>query len=83
MRQGQLFAALRRTRLIEEGLGWEALGYSRCGRTDRGVSALCQVQIQQALGAQLWFSHVVRSININEVYTFFLWIATAGSPMPH
>ena len=42
--QGQLFAALRRTRLIEEGLGWEALEYSRCGRTDKGVSALCQAQ---------------------------------------
>ncbi|KAK9824843.1 hypothetical protein WJX81_005826 [Elliptochloris bilobata] len=41
--EGQLFAALRRTWLIEEGMGWEALGYSRCGRTDKGVSALCQV----------------------------------------
>ena len=41
--QGQVYAALRRTRLVEEGLGWQALGYSRCGRTDKGVSALSQV----------------------------------------
>ena len=47
--QGQLFAALRRTRLIEEGLDWEALEYSRCGRTDKGVSALCQAQALQQL----------------------------------
>ncbi len=42
--QGQLFAALRRTRLVEEGLGWQALQYSRCGRTDKGVSALGQAR---------------------------------------
>ena len=41
--QGRLFAALRQTRLIPEGVGWEGLGYSRCGRTDKGVSALGQV----------------------------------------
>lgn len=41
--QGQLFAALRKTRLIPEGIGWEGLNYSRCGRTDKGVSALGQV----------------------------------------
>ncbi len=44
--QGQVYAALRRTRLVEEGLGWQALGYSRCGRTDKGVSALSQVQMR-------------------------------------
>jgi tRNA U38,U39,U40 pseudouridine synthase TruA len=42
--QGQLFAALRRTRLVEDGLGWQALQYSRCGRTDKGVSALGQAR---------------------------------------
>ena len=45
MPQGRLFAALRRTRLIPEGVGWEGLGYSRCGRTDKGVSALGQVRL--------------------------------------
>ena len=43
--QGQLFGALRRTRLIPEGVGWEGLQYSRCGRTDKGVSALGQACI--------------------------------------
>lgn len=41
--QGQLYAALRRTKLIPEDTGWQELGYSRCGRTDKGVSALGQV----------------------------------------
>lgn len=36
---------MRRTKLIPEGAGWEGLGYSRCGRTDKGVSALGQVVI--------------------------------------
>ena len=36
----QLFMALKKTCLIESR---EACGYSRCGRTDKGVSALCQV----------------------------------------
>ncbi|KAK9914986.1 hypothetical protein WJX75_003356 [Coccomyxa subellipsoidea] len=41
--EGHLFCAMRRTKLIPEGAGWEGLGYSRCGRTDKGVSALGQV----------------------------------------
>ena len=40
--QGQLFAALRRVRLIPEDADWQALHYSRCGRTDKGVSAVGQ-----------------------------------------
>ena len=38
-----LFAAMRRTKLVEEGVGWRALGYSRGGRTDKGVSGAGQV----------------------------------------
>lgn len=41
--QNQLYEALRRTKLIPEEAGWQQLGYSRCGRTDKGVSALGQV----------------------------------------
>ena len=58
--QGQLFAALRRTRLIEEGLGWEALEYSRCGRTDKGVSALCQAQALQQLRCDAFQAALLR-----------------------
>jgi len=38
-----LFDALRRTRLIHPKAQPEDLGYGRCGRTDKGVSALGQV----------------------------------------
>lgn len=41
--QGHLFAALRRTRLIPPDADISTLRYSRCGRTDKGVSALGQV----------------------------------------
>ncbi|CAL5221610.1 g3830 [Coccomyxa viridis] len=41
--ENQLYEALRRTKLIPEEAGWQELGYSRCGRTDKGVSALSQV----------------------------------------
>lgn len=38
-----LFAALRKTKLIESHSTWKELEYSRGGRTDKGVSALGQV----------------------------------------
>lgn len=38
-----LFAALRTTRLVPPDATWAAVEYSRCGRTDRGVSAVRQV----------------------------------------
>lgn len=38
--QGKLFECLQKTKLIEDA---RSCGYSRSGRTDRGVSALCQV----------------------------------------
>ena len=41
--QSRLYAALRRTKLIPDDTGWQELEYSRCGRTDKGVSALGQV----------------------------------------
>ena len=41
--QGHLFNALRKTRLIPEHADVGSLRYSRCGRTDKGVSALGQV----------------------------------------
>jgi len=41
--EGELLKALERAKLIEEGKGWEGCGYSRCGRTDRGVSGEGQV----------------------------------------
>ena len=47
--QSQLYAALRRTKLIPNDTGWQELGYSRCGRTDKGVSALGQVSPLMAM----------------------------------
>lgn len=41
--EGELLKALEKTRLIEEGEGWEGCEFSRCGRTDRGVSGEGQV----------------------------------------
>lgn len=41
--EGELLMALEKARLIEEGKGLEGAGYSRCGRTDRGVSGTGQV----------------------------------------
>ncbi len=41
--QGHFFAALRHCRLIPADVDINSLQYSRCGRTDKGVSALSQV----------------------------------------
>lgn len=41
--EGKMFAALRKVRLIPEDAEIGSLKYSRCGRTDKGVSALGQV----------------------------------------
>ncbi|KAL6754015.1 pseudouridine synthase [Haematococcus lacustris] len=41
--EAHLFAALRQTRLVAETAQPAELRYSRCGRTDKGVSALGQV----------------------------------------
>ncbi|WVW84286.1 tRNA pseudouridine(38-40) synthase [Kwoniella bestiolae CBS 10118] len=41
--ESELLRALEKTKLIEEGAGLEGCGYSRCGRTDRGVSGHGQV----------------------------------------
>ena len=41
--EAELFAAMEKTRLVPEGVGWRELGYSRGGRTDKGVSAAGQV----------------------------------------
>jgi tRNA pseudouridine38/39 synthase len=38
-----LFAALKATRLVAPDSTWGSVEYSRCGRTDAGVSALRQV----------------------------------------
>lgn len=38
-----LFRALRRARLVDDGDTLQDLKYTKCGRTDRGVSALGQV----------------------------------------
>ena len=38
-----IFKALRKVKLVPEDAKPEDLGYSRCGRTDKGVSALSQV----------------------------------------
>jgi tRNA pseudouridine38/39 synthase len=38
-----LFAALRATRLIAPDATWSSCEYSRCGRTDKGVSARRQI----------------------------------------
>lgn len=41
--EGELFSALRRTRLIAPDAAPEDVAYTRCGRTDAGVSALGQI----------------------------------------
>ena len=41
--EGELLKALEKTHLIEHGKGFEGCSYSRCGRTDRGVSGEGQV----------------------------------------
>ncbi|KAG8805574.1 hypothetical protein FRC17_005447 [Serendipita sp. 399] len=41
--EGVLFDALCRTRLIDRDAGFEGCDWSRCGRTDRGVSSAGQV----------------------------------------
>lgn len=41
--EAELLKALEKTRLIEPGKGWDGCGFSRCGRTDRGVSGAGQV----------------------------------------
>ncbi|KAK9822421.1 hypothetical protein WJX74_005182 [Apatococcus lobatus] len=41
--EGHLFSAMRQTKLIPHNADWQSLKYSRCGRTDKGVSALSQV----------------------------------------
>lgn len=41
--QAALFAALKRTCMVPKKANWQQLQYSRCGRTDKGVSALGQV----------------------------------------
>lgn len=41
--EGELLNALEKTHLIEHGAGWEGCQFSRCGRTDRGVSSAGQV----------------------------------------
>lgn len=48
--QGLLFKALRQTKLIQEDADISSLNYSRCGRTDKGVSALGQVGCTQRAG---------------------------------
>ncbi|CAD6581971.1 MAG: hypothetical protein TREMPRED_003147 [Tremellales sp. Tagirdzhanova-0007] len=41
--ESELLRALEHTKLVEGGKGWGGCGYSRCGRTDRGVSGEGQV----------------------------------------
>jgi tRNA U38,U39,U40 pseudouridine synthase TruA len=51
--QGVLFPVLRRVKLIPEEEEVASLAYSRCGRTDKGVSALGQVRQQEQHCQQL------------------------------
>ncbi|KAK0526030.1 pseudouridine synthase deg1 [Tilletia horrida] len=41
--EGVLWKALAQARLVDDAKGYEGAGWSRCGRTDRGVSAAGQV----------------------------------------
>lgn len=43
--ESHLFAALKATRLVSPDATWSGVEYSRCGRTDAGVSALRQVRL--------------------------------------
>ena len=51
----QLFAALKKCRLIAPDATWQSCDYTRCGRTDAGVSALSQV-ITLRLSCQALFA---------------------------
>jgi hypothetical protein len=51
--QGILFPALRKVKLIPEDAEISSLSYSRCGRTDKGVSALGQVTLRAQLTWQM------------------------------
>lgn len=51
--EGMLFDALVRCRLIDPAGGFQACGWEKCGRTDKGVSAAAQVVslwVRSALG---------------------------------
>ncbi|WVN87737.1 tRNA pseudouridine(38-40) synthase [Cryptococcus depauperatus CBS 7841] len=41
--EAEILQALEKSKLIEEGKGWEGCEFERCGRTDRGVSGEGQV----------------------------------------
>lgn len=44
--QGHLFRAMMKAKLIPDPApSWQELNYSRCGRTDKGVSAAGQVSL--------------------------------------
>ena len=57
-----LFAALAKCRLVDADAGLDGCGWSRCGRTDRGVSAAGQVislWVRSAIGKRQISSSVV------------------------
>lgn len=59
-----LFAALVKCRLVDAGAGLDGCGWSRCGRTDRGVSAAGQVislWVRSAIGKRKIASPVVNT----------------------
>jgi len=41
--EGELFIALKKTKLVPEDATWKSINYSRSGRTDKGVSAFSQI----------------------------------------
>ena len=57
--EGELLKALEKSKLIEKGAGWEGCEFSRCGRTDRGVSGAGQV-------VNLWVRSSMRKEDVSD-----------------
>ena len=57
--QGVLFDAMRKAKLIAEGASWQQLKYSRCGRTDKGVSAAGQVTFLPSLPERVVYAQAM------------------------
>ena len=71
--EGELLKALEKSKLIEEGTGWGGCDFSRCGRTDRGVSGAGQV-------VDLWVRSNMRKEDVSNAEGS--WRDARDPPMP-